>query len=475
MLKNHVFKLLVQDIDFELTDSQLVMLKKLSAYITDISDDTIFMVKGYAGTGKTTMIRQLVNTLDNFSIPSVLLAPTGRAAKVLMSYTGKAAFTMHKKIYRQMSSNDGMGTFVLDKNMHKSSFFIVDEASMISNHAMENSVFGSGKLLDDLLEYVYSGQGCKLIIVGDTAQLPPVGIQISPALEYKTIEEYGFSVLENILTDVVRQQSDSGILLNATAIRHHILKNALPMFLKLDLDSLGGVEKVAGGELIEKLGWSYDNFGIQDTIILTRSNKQANRYNKGVRSSILFRDSEIARGDLLMIVKNNYFWSNPEDNIEFIANGDIAEIKHIYGYEQIYGFKFADVSLRFIDYDDVELDCKILMDTLDIDGPALSQDDNRRLFYSISEDYQDIRNKKERWKKIRLDPYFNALQVKFAYAITCHKAQGGQWRSVFVDTGYITHEMLTSEFYRWLYTAFTRSTDKLFLVNFNKHFFEAEY
>jgi exodeoxyribonuclease V len=471
MIKNHILQILTNDLDYKLTDTQLVMLEKLADFISSEPDDKVFVVKGFAGTGKTTMINQMVKTLDYFKIHSFLMAPTGRAAKVLMNYTSKTSYTIHKKIYRQKSSVDGIGQFVLDKNMHKATLFIVDEASMISNQQSESAIFGSGRLLDDLLEYVYSGQGCRLVLVGDTAQLPPVGINLSPALNPAIINEYGFDCIESELTDVVRQDKESGVLLNATNLREFLNRAGDGDFFTIQTEGFEDMEKVTGGSLIGKISDCYDRYGVFDTIVLTRSNKRANLYNKGIRSSVLFRDSEIARGDLLMVVKNNYFWSAASENLDFIANGDIAEIMHIYGYENIHGFRFADVSLRFIDYKDIEIDCKIMLDTLEIETASLSREESVRLYNSVSEDYSDIRNKRDRWNKIRVDPYYNALQVKFAYAITCHKAQGGQWKAVFVDTGYLIPEMLDNEFYRWLYTAFTRTTEKLFLVNFDKRFF----
>ena len=474
MLKNHIFNSLTSGQDFQYTESQMIMLKGLSSFILSEEDDQIFILKGFAGTGKTTMINQLVKTLESFSIPSVLLAPTGRAAKVLMNYSGKASYTIHKKIYRQKSQSDGMGIFVLDKNLHKRTFFIVDEASMISNQMAENSVFGSGRLLDDLLEYVYSGKECRLILVGDTAQLPPVGISLSPALERESIENCGFSVMEYELTDVIRQAQSSGILFNATAIRQFIGQGDTSHFFRLTADGFADVERISGGDLIEKLSMGYDRYGIFDTIVLTRSNKRAILYNKGIRNSLLYRDAEIARGDILMIVKNNYYWSQLTEELDFIANGDIAEIVHIYGYENLYGFRFAEVSLRLLDYGDTEITCRIILDTLESETASMNQEDQKRLFYAVSEDYADIGNKRERWKKIKEDPYFNALQVKFAYAITCHKAQGGQWKAVFVDTGYLTEGMLDRDFYRWLYTAFTRPMEKLYLINFDKKFFAEE-
>jgi exodeoxyribonuclease V len=343
---------------------------------------------------------------------------------------------------------------------------------MISNENNENSVFGSGRLLNDLLEYVYSGTNCRLILVGDTAQLPPVGLAVSPALEAENIQKEGFDVEEYVLTEVVRQAAGSGILSCATQIRQRIEEGIFSGFFQFDLHLFDDVVRVSGDELIERISSCYDKYGIFETTIVTRSNKRANLYNKGIRGSILYRENEIERGDLLMVVKNNYYWMDEASKLEFIANGDIAEVVSIYGYEELYGFRFADVCLRFVDYDDVELDCKIFLDTLSIESASFSYEQNRRLFDAVSEDYPEITNKRERWKKIKENPHFNALQVKYAYALTCHKAQGGQWKAVFVDHGYLTEEMLDNEYYRWLYTAFTRPVEKLFLVNFHKSFFE---
>jgi len=475
MLKNHLVALLTGSGGFQLTASQSVMINKLADYIISPHSDAVFLIRGYAGTGKTTMINQLTLTLDTLRIKSVLMAPTGRAAKVLTGYTGKSAFTIHKKIYRQQSVADGLGVFVLDKNLHNNTWFIVDESSMISNQAGENMVFGTGRLLDDLLEYVYSGEGCRLVLAGDTAQLPPVGISVSPALDNRVLEENGFEVIDNELTDVVRQERESGILFNATRMREKIFSSeGIQGFFRIVLPDGGEPEKISGADLMEKLSSSYGKYGIHETVVLTRSNKRANLYNQGIRSSILYRDTEIARGDLLMVVRNNYFWLKEDAGIDFIANGDAGEITHIYGYEELYGFRFAHISLRLIDYDDLEIECKILLDTLGAESASLSRDDQMRLFNAVAEDYADIGNKRERWKKIKADPWFNALQVKFAYAVTCHKAQGGQWFSVFIDTGYLTEEMIDTDFLRWLYTAFTRSKDKLYLVNFDKRFFQEE-
>lgn len=475
MIKNHLKAILTQNLPFAPTSCQQELIDVLSDYITSYEPDEIMLIKGYAGTGKTTMVYSLTQSLDSIKIRSVLLAPTGRAAKVMSGYCNRPAFTIHKKIYRQKSSNEGMGKFALDKNLHKNTYFIVDEASMISNELSENSVFGSGRVLDDLLEYVYSGENCRLVLVGDTAQLPPVKLNVSPALDLASLEYYGFSVKEVELKEVVRQTKDSGILYNATALRNRIGESMDGTgFFPIELSAFDDVERVSGGELIETISSAYDKYGLFETTVVTRSNKRANLFNKGIRGSILYKENEIEKGDLLMVVKNNYFWIDEDMELDFIANGDIAEIVSIYGYEDLYGFQFANVSLRFIDYDDFEIDCKIFLETLAIESASFSFEQNRQLYEAVAEDYSDVRSKKERWKKIKENPFYNALQVKFAYAVTCHKAQGGQWKAVFVDHGYLVEDMLDVEYYRWLYTAFTRPTEKLYLVNFDKGFFEGE-
>ncbi len=475
MIKNHLKAILTKNLQFSPTAGQAHLIEVLADYIFSDEPDEIMLIKGYAGTGKTTMLYSLTQALLSLKIRSVLMAPTGRAAKVLAGYTKMPAFTVHKNIYRQKTSADGFGRFDLDRNLYKNTFFIVDEASMISNQTNEGSVFGSGKLLDDLLEYVYSGENCKLVLVGDTAQLPPVGLNISPALEKASLEEHGFGVKEIELKEVVRQAEGSGILVNATKIRNRIGNEPQETgFFQVNVRDFIDVERIAGAELIESISTSYDKYGLFDTTVVTRSNKRANLYNKGIRGSILYKENEIERGDLLMVVKNNYFWANQDENIDFIANGDIAEVVSIYSYEELYDFRYANVSLRFIDYENVEIDCKIFLETLSIESASFTYEQNRKLFDTVSEDYMEIRNKRNRWKKVRENPYFNALQVKYAYALTCHKAQGGQWKAVYVDMGYINEDMLDVEYYRWLYTAFTRPTEKLFLVNFNKQFFEDE-
>ncbi|NOR76336.1 MAG: AAA family ATPase [Draconibacterium sp.] len=473
MIKNHLKNILNTNLPFNPTGCQEKLIDVLSDYITSDEPDKIMLIKGYAGTGKTTMVFSLTQSLTSLKIRSILLAPTGRAAKVMSEYCKMPALTIHKKIYRQKSSSDGMGKFGLDKNLYKNTYFIVDEASMISNELSENSVFGSGRLLEDLLEYVYSGKNCRLILVGDTAQLPPVKLNISPALEAASLEYYGFSVNEVELKEVVRQAEDSGILFNATKIRNRIGSfNDNSGFFPIDINSFDDVERISGEELIETISSAYDKYGLFETTIVTRSNKRANLFNKGIRGSILYKENEVEKGDLLMVVKNNYFWVDDEMKLDFIANGDIAEIVTIYGYEELYGFRFANVSLGFIDYENLEIDCKIFLETLSIESASFPYEQNRQLFDLISEDYADVKNKRERWKKVKDNPYFNALQVKFAYAVTCHKAQGGQWKAVFVDHGFLNEDMLNTEYYRWMYTAFTRPTEKLFLINFNKNFFD---
>lgn len=474
MIKNHLKSILTENLPFSPTECQLKLIDALADFIFTDEPDNIMLIKGYAGTGKTTMLYSLTQVLSQLKIRSVLLAPTGRAAKVMAGYTKMPAFTIHKKIYRQKATTDGMGHFALDKNLYKNTWFIVDEASMISNEINDNSVFGSGKLLDDLLEYVYTGENCRLVLVGDTAQLPPVKLNISPALDSKTLRESGFSVNEIELKEVVRQAKGSGILTNATVIREKIGGGIeSPGFLPIQTDDFKDVERISGAELIESISTSYDKFGLFETTVVTRSNKRANLFNKGIRGSILFRENEIEKGDLLMVVKNNYYWNDENIKLDFIANGDIAEVVKIYKYEELYGFRFANVCLRFIDYDDIELDCKIFLETLSIESASFSFEQNRQLFESVSEDYSEIRNKRERWKKVKENPFFNALQVKYSYALTCHKAQGGQWKVVYVDHGFINEDMLDTDFYRWLYTAFTRPTEKLYLVNFDKGFFES--
>jgi exodeoxyribonuclease-5 len=452
------------------TDDQSVALKKLASYICDNNNDTIFLLSGYAGTGKTSVISSVVKTLDLLRMKSVLMAPTGRAAKVLASYAGKPAFTIHKKIYRQKSSKDGFGSFMLDRNISKDTWFIVDEASMISNTSNESSLFGTGKLLDDLVEYVYSGRECKLILVGDRAQLPPVGSALSPALDPSALGEFGFGLITSELKQVVRQSETSGVLMNATGVRLQIEENSLVHPL-INCDDYIDVVKLGGNELIDELSVSYGSCGLEGTIIVVNSNKQANRYNQGIRNRIFFREEEISSGDIVMIVKNNYSLLEEDENGPgFIANGDIAEIRKIRKFEERYGFRFADMTLYFPDYD-FEVESKVMIDVLHLDTPSLPAEKNRELFQSVLADYQHIKSRRKQFDAVKSDKWFNALQIKFAYAVTCHKAQGGQWERVFIDQGMFNRNEISVDYLRWFYTALTRATDKVYLVNFNEEWF----
>ena len=452
------------------TDDQSEALKKIASYICEDKNDVIFLLTGYAGTGKTSVISSIVRTLDMLRMKSVLLAPTGRAAKVLASYAGKQAFTIHKKIYRQKSSKDGMGSFVLDRNIGKDTYFIVDESSMISNTGAETSIFGSGKLLDDLVEFVYSGTDCKLILVGDSAQLPPVGSTLSPALDPSALGEFGFGLITTELRQVVRQSETSGVLMNATGVRLQISSNEL-VHPKIDCKNFKDVIRIGGAELIDELSDSYGACGLEGTTIVVNSNKQANRYNQGIRNRIFFREEEISPGDIVMVVKNNY--SLLEEDGEgpgFIANGDIAEVKRIRKYEERYGLKFAEMTLLFPDYN-FEVEAKVMLDVLHLDTPSLPSEKNSELFHSVLEDYLHIKTRTKQYAAVREDKYFNALQIKFAYAVTCHKAQGGQWERVFIDQGMFNRNEITIDYLRWFYTALTRSTDRVYLVNFSDNFF----
>jgi len=452
------------------TGDQIEALKKVASFICENTNDVIFLMTGYAGTGKTSLISSVVKTLDILRMRSVLLAPTGRAAKVLSGFSGKQAFTIHKKIYRQKSAKEGMGNFVLDRNLHKETFFIVDEASMVANSQNDVSLFGSGRLLDDLVEYVYSGVNCKLMIVGDTAQLPPVGSVLSPALDGSMLKDFGFGIITTELKEVVRQSEGSGILMNATGIRLQIAENDLNR-PSLDCMNFKDIARISGEDIIEEISSSYGTCGIEGTIIVVNSNKQANRYNQGIRNRIFFREEEISPGDLVMVVKNNYSLMEEEDGPGFIANGDIAEIKRIKNYEELYGFRFADMELRFTDYD-FEVETKVLLDVLHLDSPSLPPERQRELFNNVLAEHAGIKARRKQIEAVKNDPYFNALQIKFSYAVTCHKAQGGQWERVFVDQGMFNSQETSIDYLRWLYTAITRATDKLYLVNFKDDFFK---
>ena len=468
MINTYLGQQIKTNFPYKPTFEQEKVVKILADFLFCREMDSLFLLKGYAGTGKTSLIGALVKTLDQLEQKCVLLAPTGRAAKVFAHYAGHPAFTIHKKIYRQRSFSNELDNFSINDNLHQHTLFIVDEASMIANDGLSGSMFGTGRLLDDLVQYVYSGQGCRLMLIGDRAQLPPVGEEESPALSANALKGYGLKVYEGMLTEVVRQLSDSGILWNATELRRYIAEEDFFTLPPIRVEDFPDIKVIPGNELIEAITDSYDHVGLDETIVVCRSNKRANIYNKGIRNTILFREEELETGDLLMVAKNNYYWTEGCKEIDFIANGDIAEVRRVRREREMYGFRFADVVLRFPDYDDMELEVKLLLDTLHTDTPALPKEMNDKLFYSVLEDYADITIKRERMKKMKSDPYYNALQVKYAYAVTCHKAQGGQWKRVFLDQGYMTENMLTPDYFRWLYTAFTRATETLYLVNWPK-------
>lgn len=463
MLHTHIATQIYTNFGFTPTLGQKKLIDFFAGYITDPLSRSILMINGYAGTGKTSIIAAIVNTLKSYDMGCVLLAPTGRAAKVMTQYSGHPAYTIHKKIYRQKSEQ----SFDLNFNKDKNILYIIDEASMLSNSSSDMGSFGSGRLIDDLMQYVESGSGCKLVIVGDNAQLPPVGMDSSPALDPAAMGYYG-DVEYHSLTEVVRQGADSGILHNATTIRRMIEGGEVDI-PKLDL-TFSDFHSLKGAELIETIDDAYRKYGIENTVVITRSNKRAGKFNQGIRNSILDREEKIGSGDMIMIVKNNYFYKT--DGIEFIANGDIAEIVRIHKHESLYGFNFANATIRLPDYGDTEIECKLLLDTLDSDSPSLSYEQHQALFRAVEEDYADIKNKRTRYTKLREDPYFNALQVKFAYAVTCHKAQGGQWPAVFVDQMIFGDEAISRDFLRWLYTAITRATEEVHLINFQDKFFD---
>lgn len=469
MINSYLSSQIRQNFPYNPTKDQLFALNALSDFLLSADTNTLFLMKGYAGTGKTSLVGALVKTMADLQQKSLLLAPTGRAAKVFSNYAGQKAFTIHKKIYRQKAFSNEPTGFLPTDNLHKDTIFIVDEASMIANDGVDSFIFGTGRLLDDLIQYVYSGENCRLILMGDVAQLPPVSQTESPALNPEILKGYNLNVTEVALTQVVRQEGDSGILFNATRLRDALRNNEVEIFPKLKLKGFSDFRKIGGEDLIEEISAAYSRDGIEDTIIITRSNKRATIYNNGIRNRILYREEELSSGDRLMVAKNNYFWTTGCKEMDFIANGEIIQVLRVRRTTEMYGFRFADVCVRFQDYD-LEMDVKILLDTLQTDSPALPKELNDKLFYTILEDYSDIPTKAGKMKKMKVDPHYNVLQVKYAYAVTCHKAQGGQWMNVFLDIGYITEEMLGEDFYRWLYTAITRATDRLYLVNLPDEF-----
>lgn len=468
MIEKHFEEIVSQKFGFIFSPTQKLAVNLFARFFFDRNEEELFLLKGYAGTGKTSLVAAFVNALTALEYKVVLLAPTGRAAKVFAGYAGHPAFTIHKKIYRQKTATEGEGLFNLGFNSGADTLFLVDEASMISN-ADTDSNFGSGCLLDDLIEYVYNGRNNRLVLIGDIAQLPPVGLHISPALDRQELEAaYNFKVTEIHLTDIMRQAEESGILYNATQIRSLIGSGKMHPSLK----GIGfpDVFRISGADLLEEIDSCYGKYGEEETMIVCRSNKRANRFNEGIRRTILYREEDFCSGDRIMIVKNNYFWGANYDKIDFIANGDIATVRRVSKRMELHGFQFINASLRIDGYDE-EITAWILTDTLTSDYPALTYEQNKALYQAIENDYADILSKRKRLEKIRENEYYNALQIKFAYAVTCHKAQGGQWDAVFIDQGYLTDDMLNDEYWRWLYTAITRARERIYFINFKEDFF----
>ena len=465
MIQDELKYRIVQTLGLPPTPEQAQALDVFAQFMTDRSDQVVMILRGSAGTGKTTLASAVVKAMVALKQKLLLLAPTGRAAKVFSLHAGHAAYTIHRRIYRQKSAGD-LSSFYLNDNLNRDTLFIVDEASMIANLGLGETAFGSGCLLDDLMQFVYSGQNCRLVLIGDKAQLPPVGEDESPALSAEVLRGYGMRVYETDLNQVVRQSEDSGILWNATMIRNMWRGEAGMVSLpKIRFQGFSDVRVVTGDELIDSLSSSYYHAGMDETIVITRSNKRANIYNQGIRNQVLDRDEMLCRGDQLMIVKNNYFWTEGSKEIPFLANGDIGVVQRVRHVHELYGFRFAEVTMTLPDYDDFELTATVCLDTLTSEAPALTREQQEQLYNAVMEDYADITVKTERIKKLKGDKYYNALQVKFAYAVTCHKAQGGQWAHVYLDQGYMTDDMLTPDYIHWLYTAFTRATEQLCLVN----------
>ena len=471
-----------QSLGFTPTPEQEHALDVFSLFLTDRMENVVMIMRGSAGTGKTTLAGAIVRAMAALKQKMILLAPTGRAAKVFSLNAGHAAYTIHRRIYRQKSAGD-LSAFNLNDNLNRDTLFIIDEASMISNQGFGDSAFGSGCLLDDLMQFVYNGQrsasplassnNCRMLLIGDKAQLPPVGEDESPALMADVLRCYGMKVYECDLNQVLRQRpleggQGSGILWNATMIRQMITHDEVTGLPRIRFEGFADIQSVPGDELIETLASSYSHVGLDETIVITRSNKRANIYNQGIRNTVLDREDELCRGDQLMIVKNNYFWTEGSKDIPFIANGDIAVVQRVRNVHELYGFRFAEVTMQFPDYDNYELTATVILDSLTTEAPALTHEQQEQLYNAVIEDYADIPQKVERIKKMKSDRYYNALQVKFAYAVTCHKAQGGQWTHVYLDQGYMTDDMLTPDYIHWLYTAFTRATEKLYLVNWPK-------
>ena len=470
---------ILQQFGFPPTQEQANALDVFARFLTDRNPQVVMILRGSAGTGKTSLSGAIVRTLQAIRQKVMLLAPTGRAAKVFSLNSGTPAYTIHRRIYREKSFSGVDGQFNLNDNLFTDTLFMVDEASMVANMGLGGMNFGSGCLLDDLVHFVYQGRNDRLMLIGDKAQLPPVGEEESPALNAAMLQGYGLTVYECDLNEVLRQSEQSGILYNATMIRQMITHDDITQLPKIRFSGFSDIRQMPGAELIEALADSYHHVGLDDTIVVTRSNKRANIFNQGIRNMVLDREEELSQGDILMIVKNNYYWMEEErkkikekdnqvpsnDIPAFLANGDRAKVLKVRRRIDLYGFRFATLLLQFPDYGNYELEATVLLDTLTSEAPALTHEQQEQLFHQIEEDYQDVPLKADRMKAIRQDRFYNALQVKFAYAVTCHKAQGGQWAHVYVDQGYMTDDMLTPDYIHWLYTAFTRATEMLYLVN----------
>lgn len=473
-VEHSVVKLILSHFPHVPTDGQREVCFSMSRFLFDADPRSAFLLKGYAGTGKTSLVSALIQTLPQLRVNCVLLAPTGRAAKVISSYAQRPAYTIHKKIYMTATDASGAVRTVRAINKHTHTLFIVDEASMIGLEPTGTRQ----SLLEDLVDYVYSGSHCRLMLIGDTAQLPPVGQSESPALDARYMTaSFDLNLTEGELTEVVRQQQMSGILTNATSLRQQIStlvsgdEATLPLF-----SPTPDVINLSGENLMETLHSEYGSYNLEDVVIITRSNKRANLFNQGIRNSVLFREEEVNAGDFLMVVKNNYFWLDDDSTIGFIANGDIVEVLSVRNVQEIYGFRFADATLRFVDYPDEQpRDCKLLLSTLYSESPSLTADEQASLYSAVMEDYADLPHKSDRLRELCQNPFYNALQIKFSYALTCHKTQGGQWRTVIIDQGFLPPDMpLDRDYLRWLYTAFTRATDRLYLLNFDSRFFVDE-
>ncbi len=454
------------------TEGQSELFQALEEFARRRNGNQLFVISGYAGTGKTSVLGAFVRTLHQFTVPTILLAPTGRAAKVFSHKSNQEAFTIHKHIYRRKSKVEISAGLTLKPNLHKNTIFFVDEASMIGDFTMTKEGGVSARnLLEDLFEYVFSGENCKLVLIGDEGQLPPVGSDFSPALNVEYLQHHFFNatISSYRLVEVLRQANDSEILRNATLLRNTKWKD----YPKFQLRSQSDLIRLGGEGLQEELENSFSNVGQDETILITRSNKQANLYNQHIRSRILWYEEQLCSGERLMVVKNNYFWLGDDTKVGFIANGEIIEVRRVQKVEEMHGFEFAHVLVRFVDYEELgEVSLIIHLESLTVDGASLPRDRMKDLFFSVERDFAHLRNKKERYDAILADPYFNALQVKYAYAVTCHKSQGGQWSDVYVDQGFVNKEVLGNDYYRWLYTALTRATRKVYLVNFSDEFFE---